>query len=167
MAEPEYQDPEPSPDAVAGWFVLGNLATERVPWWAAHWLAEGHDGTALRELAGLDGKDPHDVRDLLPAALAEAGATPPASQVAAATEVFRDLAEMLLSRRAEAQSVARRVEEILVRVHYDDGLFRQPLGHLYGLDDEWDGGWGRTPAELTAEVEARCSEQLRIGPARE
>jgi hypothetical protein len=28
---------------------------EKVPWRAAQWLADGHDGEALRELAGLDG----------------------------------------------------------------------------------------------------------------
>jgi hypothetical protein len=161
----EFVNPTPSPDVIAVWFVLG-LAVERAPWWAAQWLAEGHDGTALRDLAGLNGKDPHAVRDLLPAALTEMGIELPSTRVAAATEAFHDLAQMLVSRRTDARSVVQWVEQILVRAEYDDELFRMPLGCLYGLDDEWEGGWGRTPAELKAEVETRCSEQLRVGRVR-
>lgn len=51
------QDRAPSPHTVAVWRVLEMLAVERTPWWAAQWLADGHDGEALRELAGLNGKD--------------------------------------------------------------------------------------------------------------
>jgi len=56
----------------------------------------------------------------------------------------------------------QRVEQIIVQTQYDDEVFDMPLGHLYGLDDEWEGGWGRTPEELKTEVEARCSEQLHV-----
>jgi hypothetical protein len=142
--------------------MLEMLATERTPWWAAQWLADGHDGEALRELAGLNGKDPHAVRDLVPAALAEMGVELPTTRVAAVIEAFRDLADMLLSRRTDAQWVVKRVEQIIVQTQYDDEVFDMPLGHLYGLDDEWEGGWGRTPEELKTEVEARCSEQLHV-----
>jgi hypothetical protein len=160
MTEPPDQAPVPSPGAVAVWLVLGMLAVERTPWWAAHWLAEGHDGEALRELAGLNGKDPRAVHDLLPTALGEMGVGLPPTYLAAATESFRDLAEMLVSRRADPRWVVKRVEQIIVRVQYDEDVLNLPLGHLYGLDDEWDGGWGRTPAQMKAEVEFRCSEQL-------
>ena len=142
--------------------MLGMLATERTPWWAAQWLADGHDGEALRELAGLNGKDPHAVRDLVPAALAEMGVELPTTRVAAVIEAFCDLADMLLSRRTDARWVVKRVEQIIVQTQYDDEVFDMPLGHLYGLDDEWEGGWGRTPEELKTEVEARCSEQLHV-----
>ena len=74
----------PSPELVAAWLELDTLPTERVPLWAAHWLAAGHDGEALAEIAGLHGDDPHDVRDLLPSALAECGVTTP--DFATATE---------------------------------------------------------------------------------
>lgn len=162
MPEERIHD-TPSPHAVAVWLVLGMLATERTPWWAAQWLADGHDGEALRELAGLNGKDTHAARDLLPAALAEMGVELPLTHVAAVIEAFRDLADMLLARRTDAQWVVKRVEQIIVQAQYDDEVLNMPLGHLYGLDDEWEGGWGRTPAELKAEVEARCSEQLLVG----
>jgi hypothetical protein len=46
------------------WLILGTLPTERVPLWAAHCIAVGYDGQALAELAGLQGDDPHEVRDL-------------------------------------------------------------------------------------------------------
>jgi hypothetical protein len=162
MTEHPDQNHVPSPRAVAVWVVLEMIATECVPWWAAQWLAERHDGEALRELAGLNGKDPRAVRDLLTAALTEMGVELPPTQAAAALEAFHDLAEMLVSRRADAQWVAKRVEQIVVQTQYDDEVLDMPLGHLYGLDDEWDGGWGRTAAELVVEVEARCSEQLRM-----
>lgn len=162
MTELTAQDRVPSPGAVAVWLVLEMLAVERTPWWAAQRLADGHDGEALRELAGLNGKDSRVVRDLLPTALAEMGVELPPTYLAAATESFRDLADMLVSRRADPQWVVKRVEQIIVQVQYDDDVLNLPLGHLYGLDDEWEGGWGRTPAQLKAEVDARCSEQLRV-----
>lgn len=166
MSEPKGQDRAPAPDTVAVSLVLEVLAVERVPWWAAQWLAAGHDGTALRELAGLNGTDPHAVRDLLPAALAEIGIQLPSTRLAAATESFRDLAEMLVTRRADPQWVIQRVEQIIVQTHYDDEVLNLPLSRLYGLNDEWDGGWGRTRAQLKAEVDARCSEQLRLATTR-
>ncbi len=50
------RDDVPTPRLVAAWLVVGGLATESVPLWAAHWLAQGQDGEALRELAGLHGE---------------------------------------------------------------------------------------------------------------
>jgi hypothetical protein len=35
----------------------------------------------------------------------------------------------------------------------------EPLGRLYGLDDEWT-GWGRPEADLQGEVLAACHAQL-------
>jgi hypothetical protein len=160
--QPTVQDRATSPRAVAVSLVLEILAVERAPWWAAQWLAEGHDGQALRELADLNGTDPRAVRDLLPAALAEMGIELPSTRLAAATESLRDLADMLVSHRADPRWVIQRVEQIIVQAHYDDEVLNLPLGRLYGLDDEWEGGWGRTPAQLKAKVEARCSEQLRL-----
>jgi hypothetical protein len=80
--------------------VLDTLPTERVPLWAAHWIADGRDGEALRRLAGLSGNDPHDVRDLLGNALRECGVddrdiSPGASaKRAAAMEAFTAVAQL-------------------------------------------------------------------------
>ena len=45
---------------------LGVLPTEKVPLWAAYWIAGGRDGEALIYLAGLPGDDPREVYDALP-----------------------------------------------------------------------------------------------------
>src|SRR5581483_501198 len=89
----------PSPMLVAAWLTLGMLPTERIPLWAAHWLADGHDGPALVQLAGLHGDDPHEVRDLLPAALADCGVTTPPSDAAAGMEAFTRLAQLQVEGR--------------------------------------------------------------------
>jgi len=153
----------PSPTVVAAWVALGRAPAERVPWWAAEWLADGCDGSALRELAGLNGRDPRAVNDLLPSALAEMGVALPTSAAAAATVVFQDLAELCLSGRASERWVVQKVEEIVGQADYSDDVLDLPLGTLYGTDDAWDGGWGPPVEELRATVRAACVEQLR-GP---
>ncbi|GAA1994366.1 hypothetical protein [Catenulispora subtropica] len=156
-----YNTPVPPPDALAARFVLGIAPTENVPWWAAQWLADGYDGPALRELAGLTGRDPHEVNDLLPAALAEMGIRMPPSAVAAASEAFRQMAEMCLTGQAAERWVAQQVEDIVARIDYRSDVIDLPLGRLYGVEDEWEGGWGATVDELKMTVRARCAEQLR------
>lgn len=160
MTEQPHDRRTPLPSTVAAWLVLGIAPTERVPWWAAQWLADGHDGQALRELAGLNGRDPHAVTDLLPDALADIGLTLPTTTVAAANEAFRHLAEMCLSGRAGERWVAQKVEEIVRQTDYNDGVIDLPLGRLYGTEDAWQGGWGPPIEELRATVRACCAGQL-------
>lgn len=154
----------PSPELVAAWFVLGQAALERVPWWAAHWLAAGRDGDALRELAGLNGQDVRAVRDLLPGALAEMSVDLPPVGVAAASVVFEDLARRCLAGEAGELWVAQVVEEIVVRADYSSDVIDLPLGGLYGVDDELGAGWGRSVEELRAVVRAACLAQLGAKP---
>lgn len=159
----------PSPRLVAAWFVVGGLATERVPMWAAHWLADGHDGPALRELAGLDGADPREVRALIPAVLAETGEPLPAEADSELTTgrraayialAYEDTARLFLQDRASARWVLDKVAEVVQDQDYGELPLSQPLGRLYGFDDEWDGGWGRSPEELTHAVRAACLAQV-------
>lgn len=150
----------PSPSVVAAWLVLGMIAGERVPWWTAYWLADGYDGPAMRELAGLGSNDTYTIHDLLPVALAEAGVALPDSDVAAAAACFRHLAGMWRDGLASERWVAQKVEEIVARSDYSVAVMDLPLGHLYGLGDEWDGGWGMTAAELEATVRDACARQL-------
>jgi hypothetical protein len=161
MTEQRHDEQAPLPTTVAAWFVLGVAPTERVPWWAAQWLADGHDGPALRELAGLNGRDPHAVNDLLPGALADLGLTLPSTTVAAASEEFRRLAEMCLAGRAGERWVAQQVEEIVIRVNYNDEVIDLARGQLYGTEDAWQGGWGPPVEELKATVRDCCAAQLR------
>jgi hypothetical protein len=152
----------PSPELVAAWFVLGQARLERVPWWAAHWLLAGRDGQSLRELAGLNGRDPHEVRDLLPAALAEMSVALPPTAVAAAVVVFDDLARRCLAGEAGERWVVQVVEDVVTRTGYSFEVAELPLGRLHGFDDEWGAGWGRTVEELKAAIRAACAEQFRM-----
>ncbi|WP_412538711.1 hypothetical protein R8Z50_23005 [Longispora sp. K20-0274] len=154
------QPTAPTPTAVAAWLVLDTMPVENVPWWAAAWLADGYDGQALRELAGLNGRDPHAVRDLLPAALAEIGVALPATDLAAAIDAFRHLAELCLAGQVGERWIAQKVEEIVIRADDSSSVIDLPLGQLYGVDDAWQGGWGPTVEELTAAVRAACAEQI-------
>jgi hypothetical protein len=84
----------PSPLQVASWERLGVLPTDKVPLWAAYWIAGGHDGEALIYLAGLHGDDPHDVHDALPQALRDCGVKMPDPGTGAAAAAFTDLARL-------------------------------------------------------------------------
>lgn len=152
--------PTPTPALVAAWLALDTLPTELVPMWAADWLAAGLDGAALGRLAGLSGSDPHDVRDLLPEALAEAGAPVPPVTVATATVAYDHAARLCMDGFASERWVTQKVEELYVNSGYDNDLLEPPLGAVYGLDDEWEGGWGRTPDQLATAVRAACAAQL-------
>lgn len=161
----------PSPELVAAWLDLDTLPTGRVPLWAAHWLAAGHDGAALAELAGLHGDDPHEVRDVLPAALAECGVGAPdcaaAADIrerAAATTAFNAIARLHLDGRASAYWVVQTVVEI-AEPYFPSSIVDLPLGALYLLDDEWDGAWGRTEAQLRDVVRQACLDQLQRASA--
>lgn len=156
-----HNPPAPLPNTLAARLVLGIAPTEDVPWWAAQWLADGYDGPALRELAGLNDRDPREINDLLPAALAEMGVRMPSSAAAAANEAFRQIAEMCLSGQAGERWVAQQVEDIVARTDYRSDVIDLPLGRLYGVEDEWEGGWGATVEELKKTVRARCAEQSR------
>ena len=70
----------PTPALVAAWLAMDTLRAESVPMWAANWLVQGYDGMSLAELAGLSGRDTREVRDLLPAALEDAGVDPLSSR---------------------------------------------------------------------------------------
>jgi hypothetical protein len=162
----------PTPDLVAAWLALNTLPTERVPLWAAHWIADGHDGSALVALAGLHGDDPHDVYDLLPQALAECGVPETvdteqflvAQQQAAAMTVFSRIAQLHLDGLASAYWVMQKVYEI-VEPEFSEMITSLPLGQIHTLDDEWGAGWGRTSEELTEVVREACRAQLGLRPS--
>ncbi len=109
------------------------------------------------------GDNPHDVRDALPAALADCGTAMPDSDAAAAAVVFVQLARMHLDGQAGALWVAQKAEEVLTRAGFSDNVLALPLGGLCDIADEWGGGWGRTGEQLAAVVRETCEEQLRSG----
>jgi hypothetical protein len=161
-------EPTPSPRLVAAWTLVGRLPTEQVPLWAAHWLADGLDGDGLRVLAGLHGDDPHAVRDLLPAALTEAGVVLPKPGSDAAKVAFREasievlyrwVAETFLAGRAGPRWVVDKVCEVVVNNNYGDASMAGPMGALWQIDDEWDMGWGRGNDALVRDITAACKAQ--------
>ena len=155
----------PSPRLVASWEKLGLLPIERVPMWAAYWIVGGHDGEALGRLAGLHGDDPREVHDALPDALRDCGVEMPDSDVAAATVAFAHAARLYVAGQAGPVWVLNQVYLIVTRSAYEDSVMDLPLGRLYGVDDEWGAGWGRSREELTQVVREACEEQLRAGSA--
>jgi hypothetical protein len=137
------------------------LPTEKIPLWAAYWIAAGYDGERLVYLAGLHGDDPRDVRDALPGALEDCGVTLPDSG-AAAHAVFSQLARLHVDGVAAPLTVAEKAEQVLYRSDYSDSVLALPLGRLVHIADEWGAGWGRTNEQLAAVIREACEEQLRV-----
>ena len=151
----------PSPRLIAAWVRLDMVPAERLPLWAAHWLAAGNDGETLRTLAGLSAvDDPRDIRDILPDALADCGITIPGSDSAAAQVAFTHLARMHAAGQATERWILDKVCEIALHTDYADSVLDLPLGEIVGLDDEWGTGFGRTEEQLTAEITKACAAQL-------
>lgn len=48
-----------------------------------------------------------------------------------------------------------------MRADHSSEVIDVPLGGLYGVDDEWGAGWGRSVEELRTAVRAACREQVR------
>jgi hypothetical protein len=151
----------PTPALVAAWLALDTLRAESVPMWAATWLVQGYDGESLAELAGLSGRDTREVRDLLPAALADAGFDPLSSRQAALKVAYDHIANMLLSGRAHWTWAVNQVVELVIGNGYVSEVFEQPLGVLWGIDDELGAPWSRTEDELAGIVRQACIEQVQ------
>ncbi|WP_242884480.1 hypothetical protein [Actinomadura litoris] len=147
----------PPPRLVAAWFKAHVLNAEQVPLWAAHWIADGMDGETLRMLAGLDGTDSREVYDILPAALDDAQAPMP-DDPNAAMQIYDDLAVLYLAAKIDTGRLLTEVEALVVGSERDD-YPEPPLGSLYTLRDEWDGGWGRPKKELVTLVHQACLKQ--------
>ncbi|MCB0980931.1 MAG: hypothetical protein KDB17_09800 [Ilumatobacter sp.] len=153
----------PSPRLVAAWLTLDVLVDPaQVPMWAAYWIADGRDTPALRELAGLDGRDPFAVRELTARTLDELHVVVDDRETAAAL-VLNDEAKQCLAGRTSERALAAALDDLYVRSGYADEILRQPLGAEYGIDDEWIGGWGRTDEQLREAVRAACARQLALG----
>lgn len=149
-------DKPPSPSAVAEMLAFGRLPVEQVPLWAALWLVDGHDGDDLRTLAGLSGQDAHEVRAVLPGALAECGtAVLPNANGALLAWVARKQVQLGWGE----EWVLDKVFEVLVDVDDLDPVWAMPLARLYKLSFYWDQG-GMSREQIRVEVRKACAEQL-------
>jgi hypothetical protein len=146
-----------TPQIVAAEYALGNLDVERVPWYAAHWLAEGWDGSLLRELAGLDHTEPRHIGDLLPRVLAEIGVPIPSRGEAADAWLDR-LVHRLFHGEVDERTLSEQASAFVSWNLDLDAIWRTPFTDLHVLVDEWDQGWGRGNQELATMVRQLCIE---------
>lgn len=160
MSEQRAQRDVPLPKLVAAWLKLDVLDDPaQVPMWAAYWVVDGLDTPALRDLAGLDGRDPFAVRELTAKALTE---------MRVAVDDLHEAAELILTHEAQRclagrtseRALATALDDFYVRSGCADDILRQPLGAEYGINDEWVGGWGRTDDQLRDAIRAACSRQV-------
>jgi hypothetical protein len=149
-----------SPQLVAAEYALGNVDIKRVPWYAADWLAAGHDGSALRELAGLDRTEPQLIRELLPIALDEISVPVPTRADAAQAWLAR-LARRLLDGDIDERTAAAETSAVLSWNFDLDEVWCTPMAALHVLADEWDQGWGRGNDVLAVTVRQLCTDQVR------
>jgi hypothetical protein len=150
----------PAPSLVSALVEVGLARSEQIPLWAAHWLADGHDGDALRTLAGLSGRDSHDVHDVVADALAECGAPLTGDLVSAVGVVFTETARGYVPEADRA--VLGVVDRVLYLSDFPDAVWELPLAGLYTLLEEWDYDWGRPRDEIRALVREACAEQLTV-----
>jgi hypothetical protein len=161
LQETSSDEETPPPAVVAAWLVMNTLRAESVPMWAASWLVEGYDGEALAELAGLSGRDTREVRDLLPAALADAGVDFLPSRDAGLKVAYDYIATMHLSGRGAWFWAINQVQGLVIANDYAPAAFEYPLGDFWSVYDELGEPWARTEDELAQFVHQTCSEQLR------
>jgi hypothetical protein len=120
------------------------------------WAAADRDAAASDRANLVDAL----VRDLLPEALSEAGAPIPVVNVATATAAYDHVARLCLDGLASERWVVHKVEEVYAQSGYNSDLLSLPLGAVYGLADEWEGGWGRSPQALVMAIRAACTAQI-------
>jgi hypothetical protein len=136
---------------------LALIRTDQLPDLAARWLAADlTDSPSTRMLAGCNPSDPWQLDQLLADAASETGTTAPtdpASLQAIAvdwvTATWRDNHDT----RTAVTTLARLGETY---PDFDLGLF-------VGLDDEWNGGWGRLEPELKAAAKQEI-DHILYGP---
>jgi hypothetical protein len=150
-----------TPCEVAVLLPLGEVVTSELPDLAAAWLVQGLDTAALRELAGTPRDDPWVIDELWRATREQLGLPAPPSPEAEL--VIRIRYEVALWRAACRDAVGTMLR--LVRlVGWLPPSSLPELVQLVQLEDEWEGGWGRSKDELVAAIDAalRALEQ-RLG----
>lgn len=159
----EWLPPVPPPTLISTLAAVGYWPVEPLPTWAAHWLADGHDGDALRTLAGLSGTDGVEVAEVLFDALAECGAAVAGASPVAVSALFSEVARWHLD-GGDVEIVLNVVDTVLAEGDFDREVRESPLAGVRGLADEWGPEWGRSRDEIRADVRAACSEQLTYEP---
>lgn len=128
----------------------GVVFPEFLPSIATDLLVRGADAPGLRLLAGLDLTpfDPREARATFLEVLSTASVPvrPITARVESAAHV---LATAATRGDLTAQDTLRRFDRLAVAADYPD---HDEVMVLYGLNDEWIGRWGRSRADIEAEV---------------
>ena len=149
-------DGTPLPDLseTAVLHTLGLITTDQLPDLAARWLAaELVDTEAVRRLAGHDRHDPSALEQLLEDALREAHAEPPTD-----ASLIESIAVDYVTTRWRHDRDTHDAVATLARLGESHADF--DLGLFIGLDDEWNGGWGRLAPDLKAAAELEIERYL-------
>ncbi len=126
---------------------LGLLRTGELPDIAARWLAADIiDTESTRMLAGHNKQDPWALQQLLTNVAIEAGAVAPSD-----TSSIQAIAVDWITNRWRDDRNTRAAVDTLARLGQTYPDF--DLGLFVGLDDEWNGGWGRLEPDLKTEAE--------------
>ena len=119
-------------------------------------LVDGLDTPSLRELAGVRVDDaPYEAPALCEATLRELGL-----EVADERRSLRLLACGIARRIVNGDEPEFRGASRLWRIFMGPDHYPDFAGHLIGLEDEWEGRWGRTEAELRDEVQSTARDIL-------
>lgn len=130
----------------------------------ATWLlSEGEDSDVLVELAGLDLEPfhPADARDLLAALMREQHVSLPESEPALGC-ALAVVARLFLADQVQLQQLLRLSTHAYTACCYPAGPDEVLV--FYGLDDEWDGGWGRSRKDMRSEARQTSSRLLERHP---
>lgn len=74
---------------------------------------------------------------------------------------YDHIANLHLTGRVRWAWVVNQVAELVIGIGYSSEAFEQPLGELWGIDDDLDDPWSRTDDELAGIVRQACIEQVR------
>lgn len=107
----------------------------------------------VRMLAGHDPHDPWKVEELLRDALNEAAIAAPTDPPTVERIVVEWVAETWRTSGNTRWAIATLARLGETHTEFDLGLF-------IGLDDEWNGGWGRLPRDLKSEAETELDALL-------
>ena len=83
------------------------------------------------------------------------------SRQAAVKVAYDHLANMHLTGRVRWTWVVNQVVELVIGNGYAAEAFDQPLGDLWGVDDELGDPWSRSEDELAGVVRQACTEQVQ------
>lgn len=126
---------------------LGLIRTDELPMVAARWLAADlMDTDSIRILAGHDPHDQGELERLLVEVTDEVGVTPPTDPAAE-----ENIAVDWVTNKCCEDRDTRAAVAVLARL--GETRFDWDLGLFIGLDDEWNGRWGRLEPDLKTDAE--------------